>query len=182
MKKLLFLLLIPLFGCTCVLSQIPPQVIYVDENCQGAIPDYTLIVIASDNCGDVVLTQDPLPGTIMDINNPIENVLITATDLQGNYSQLSVVVTLVDTIPPILEWPAGQIAMGSAGAGYLWENLLAKVDADIAHFMYDRSRTQGMPFADSTQIEENLHWFTFNHRLTDDQLQEYIQYVESQNK
>jgi len=181
MKKLLLILTAAIFtSCSCVLSQLPPQTIYVDANCQGQLPDYTLIVTATDNCGTVALAQTPAPYTILTVNQPVVEVTIIGTDQFGNSSQISFQAMLIDTVAPILEWPIGQVAMGAEGTSYLWENLLAKVDADIAHFMYDMSWTQGMPLADTTQIMENLHWFTFSKRLSDEQLAEYTTYMDSQ--
>jgi len=74
MRKIFLLLSVILSGCSCLLSQVPPQTIYVDENCEGVIPDYRGIVIASDNCPGLTLEQIPVPGTILSVENPGANV------------------------------------------------------------------------------------------------------------
>lgn len=183
MKKLLgFLLFAVLVSCTC-LSQIPPQTIYVDQNCEGVLPDYTLVVIAADNCEGLTIHQTPVAGTILTYLNPSLIVEIVAVDAFGNTSEtLEVPITLIDTIPPTLMWPEGQIAMGDVGAAFLWNNLLDKLDADLSHFVYDQSWTQGIEFSDTTRIEESLRWFTFNHKLSEEQYQKYLTYMGSQEQ
>ena len=48
------------------------------------LPDYTGDATASDNCTDpVTVTQDPAPGTVVDIG-ATETVTLTATDEAGN--------------------------------------------------------------------------------------------------
>lgn len=66
MKKLLFLLSIVLLSsCTCLLSQIPPQYIYINENCEAVLPDYLTKVTATDNCNLASLIQIPEGGSIL---------------------------------------------------------------------------------------------------------------------
>ena len=66
MKKILFLLsTILLSSCTCMLSQIPAQYIYVGENCEAVLPDYLTKVTATDNCSLASLIQIPEAGTVL---------------------------------------------------------------------------------------------------------------------
>jgi len=76
----------------------------VDNNCEAFLPNYLEAVSVLDNCGGAVLTQEPLPGTILDANNPYYRVTITATDLSGNTDQEKFDVFLWDTIPPQIIW------------------------------------------------------------------------------
>jgi len=107
MKKvlLLFTLGFLLYGCGC-LAQIPPQYVYVDENCTGVLPDYLDLVVVSDNCEVVNVTQLPVPGQLLSSTTMVE---IQAIDAAGNTSSVFFNVILLDTIPPSIQlnpaWP-----------------------------------------------------------------------------
>ena len=101
MKKLLFLLSVVIFSsCSCLLSQIPPQYLYVDETCGAALPDYLSKVQATDNCGIDTLWQSPTMGTWL--TEPATTVLIRAIDKFGNHTDLMFTVQLLDTVPPVI--------------------------------------------------------------------------------
>lgn len=188
MKKIILLLFPLLASCSCLLSQIPPQTIYADQNCEGTLPDYRTRVVASDNCqGEITITQTPVAGTKLTVANPSVNVTLTARDAFGNISRpVNVSVQLIDTVPPILSWPVGQLNMTEQDAVNIYANWEATVKATgIAHFMYDRRWTQGLALADTTyvdscgvvhdyHVEDNLRYFTNTIKLTDE---EYAQYV-----
>lgn len=182
MKKILLIVVAAIFtSCSCLLSQVPPQTLYVDANCEARLPDYTLIVTATDNCGDVVLTQLPAPNTLLDVTNPAMEVTVTGTDVFGNRSQLKISVTLIDTVPPILNWPAGQIAMGEKGAIDLYKNWKEAVKVyGIAHWIHDQRWTQGMAFADTARILASLKTFTHAITLTDEEYADYVSFIENQ--
>jgi len=100
MKRAIFLIsLFTLISCTC-LPQIPPQYLYADGDCQAELPNYLQAVSVLDNCGNATLTQEPLPGTILDASNPYIQVKIVATDISGNTDIERFDVLLMDTIPP----------------------------------------------------------------------------------
>jgi len=193
MKKFLFLSIIILFsGCTCVLSQIPPQTVYANQNCEGLVPDLTTKVVASDNCpGPLTVTQTPIAGFLLTVNNPVVTVTLTARDAFGNVSKpINVSVQLIDTVPPVLNWPVGQLNMTEQDAVNIYANWVATVKAtSIAHFMYDRRWTQGLGFAEyivnscgdtiRLNIEDNLKYFTNVIKLTDEEYAQYVSYVES---
>jgi len=50
---------------SCCLSQIPTQYAYVDADCNAPLPDYAGIVVVSDNCEIVSITQLPPPGILI---------------------------------------------------------------------------------------------------------------------
>lgn len=107
MKKLFLLLIVTLLAssCSCLLSQIPPQTIYVNTNCQAILPDYTTdeYVVATDNCGISDIVQTPTAGYILDAANQSVEVKIQAVDLFGNVSdEIRFMVTAVDSIKPVL--------------------------------------------------------------------------------
>lgn len=100
MKKLIgFLTLALFYGCACI-GQLGTQFLYVDENCEGFLPDYRLVINVRDNCGIDTVIQVPEAGLKMDFTNPEVNVGIIATDVFDNTSSIYFDVVLLDTIPP----------------------------------------------------------------------------------
>jgi hypothetical protein len=112
MKKLtiLFMVMLLASSCTCLLSQIPPQMIYAGEGCTAALPDYIPLVAVSDNCSIAAVTQTPSAGFILDAVTMSVTVKIRATDKSGNYSEVSFPVSIVDTIKPVITWDGEVIA------------------------------------------------------------------------
>ena len=182
MKKLLLILSVILSSCSCLLSQIPPQTIYVDQNCEALLPDYTIQTVAIDNCPEgMVINQTPIPGTLMSVSNPALDVSIKAVDAFGNTSNtLTFTVILLDTIAPVLSWPIAQINMTDEHLIALYQNWEAGVKVKgIANWIYDQSWTQGMAFADTTRIIESLKTFTHVITLTDEEYSQYESYKNS---
>jgi hypothetical protein len=182
MKKYLFILIALLIsGCGCVLTQVPPQTIQADVNCQALLPDYTKIVLAFDHCNrPLTKQQSPLPGTLLTINNPAITVTITAKNDLGIMSEpMYISVLLIDTVKPILSWPVGQLNMTEQDVINLYKNWEAAVKVHgIAKWMYDQKWTGGMAFADTTRIENELHFFTNIITLTDEEYAQYVTFVE----
>jgi len=103
MKKIVYLIGVLILSHTCVLSQVPEQVIYANESCQGILPDYTQQITVNDNCsGPVILEQSPPQGTLLTSANPSIEVMVTGVDQFGNIAILTIPVSLVDTIPPVI--------------------------------------------------------------------------------
>ena len=101
--KYLIILSLFLIGCNseCVLSQIPPQVVYAGANCTGLIPDYkTKVTVAG--CA-FTLTQTPAPGFLLTATNKTANVTLKAIGTNGKSSQINFSVTLIDTVTPKIE-------------------------------------------------------------------------------
>lgn len=162
MKKLLFLSLILFSSCKCLISQVPPQYVYIGENCSAILPDYTTKVHATDNCVLASLVQTPAPGTILTLM--INDVVIKATDNSGNSSQISFGVILIDTIPPIITVDDTTLTGDNTltGSGYdVLEALYNQADRIIAdklkvfneNFPYAEL---GLPVSDSTYYKEYL--------------------------
>lgn len=107
---LVFLGLVVLCGCTCqvVISQVPPQYLTVDDNCQAVLPDYRTMLNITDNCGIRDTLQTPAPGYILSAANQSVEVTIRATDLFGNFSEVKFMVTAKDEKPPVLS-PKGEL-------------------------------------------------------------------------
>ena len=103
MKKLFILLAILICsGCSCLLSQIPPQKIYAGAGCSATLPDYRLKIVATDNCEIASFTQVPAPGFVLNSSLKTTTVTVKATDASGNFRQIVFTVTLLDTIKPVL--------------------------------------------------------------------------------
>lgn len=107
---LIFLGLVVLCGCTCqvAISQISPQYLTVDNNCQAVLPDYRTMVNITDNCGVKDTLQTPAPGYVLDAVNQSVEVTIRATDLFGNFSEVKFMVTAKDAKPPVIT-PTGDL-------------------------------------------------------------------------
>ena len=101
MKKLLVLFVLGflLYGCGCM-AQIPPQYIYVDSACVGVIPDYSNLIVVTDNCEVAYITQTPAPGTTIAITTQIQ---MEAVDMIGNTSSVYFNALLLDTIAPLIQ-------------------------------------------------------------------------------
>lgn len=164
MKKILFLLSIVLFSsCTCVLSQIPPQYIYVGENCEAVLPDYLTKVTATDNCSLASLIQIPQAGTVLTASQTVTDVEVRATDSQGNHTSINFNVILIDTIPPVITVDTTLTADDSLyGSGYdIIDALYTQADKIIAdkltffdeNFPYEKI---GLPVQDSSYFKEYL--------------------------
>ncbi len=68
------------------------QIENFNASCQFTLPDYTSLVVGSDNCaGTVTITQSPTPGTVISGNSTIT---MTADDGNGNTS-----ICTFDVIP-----------------------------------------------------------------------------------
>lgn len=75
MKKLLFLFsIILLSSCTCLIGQIPPQFLIVDQTCGAAMPDYLTKIRVTDNCEIDTVWQSPTRGTWL--TQPANNAMI----------------------------------------------------------------------------------------------------------
>jgi len=69
-----------------------------NANCQATMPNFTVGVVAADNCGPVTITQSPLAGTLVGLG--LNNVTITATDGAGLTATCGATFTVIDTTPP----------------------------------------------------------------------------------
>ena len=102
-------------GETCsftimVNEHVPPTVVAPDPvatpgdaNCQGAIPDFTTALVASDNCTEhdfLTITQNPLAGTLVGFGP--HNVAITVMDSSNNSTTVNTTFTVTDTMPPVI--------------------------------------------------------------------------------
>lgn len=99
-KMILILFAVVTTSCTCVMSQIPPQSLYVNDECGAALPDYRLRMTFTDNCGIDTVEQTPSPGSWL--TQRYNTVLIRAIDNFQNHTDVLFSVELIDTIGPAL--------------------------------------------------------------------------------
>jgi hypothetical protein len=157
MKKLLLLSMVLFSSCTCLLSQIPPQYVYVGENCEAVLPNYLSRVTATDNCVLSSLDQIPSAGTVLTSAMMVNKVVIKATDNTGNSSTVSFDVILIDTIPPVLTVDSTLIT----GDWEVLETLYNQADRIIADklIVFDATfpySKLGLSVSDSTYYKEYL--------------------------
>ena len=172
-----------------MLSQVPPQTIYVNENCEGIVPDLSLIAIVLENCeGPLTFIQSPDVGTILTVANPSIEATLQVIDAFGNPSNILIIpLSLLDTIPPILSWPEGQVAMTEKGTMDLWNNFIAAAKVNHIGIMLYDSGWRSDPVIDSlwalsdtTMLNEQLHWMEYNLTITAEEeavLNEYLDII-----
>ncbi|MFZ6053482.1 HYR domain-containing protein, partial [Halocola ammonii] len=82
----------------------------LNANCEYVLEDFTGAITATDNCtldADLVYTQSPAAGTILNGVDAIHTITLTATDANGNSTDCSFDITLEDTTAPVIACPAG---------------------------------------------------------------------------
>ncbi len=89
------------------------KTVSANANCQYTLGDYRGEAVTDDNCDPaVVVTQSPVPGTVVGIGDT--TVTLRATDDAGNSSQCSFIVRVVDTTVPTISCPANEEVPGDA--------------------------------------------------------------------
>jgi|GEM_PF-4198917 len=79
----------------------PQQNEAVAANCMFAIPDYTSLGVATDNCSVASITQSPVAGTVVGIGPTV--VTLTATDGSGNTHSCTFTTEVADGTGPIAD-------------------------------------------------------------------------------
>jgi len=91
----------PIFNCP------PPMTVSAQANCQAAVPDLVSSLAVSDDCttmAALIRSQAPAAGTIVGLGN--HQIVLTVTDASGNTAQCTMILTVADTTPPVLNCPA----------------------------------------------------------------------------
>ncbi|MEY2409829.1 MAG: hypothetical protein QOF48_2499, partial [Verrucomicrobiota bacterium] len=70
------------------------------NTCQMALPDLTAQMIATDNCCCLLRSQNPAPGTMLNIGT--YNVKLIVTDTMGLSATCTAVVVVADVTPPAI--------------------------------------------------------------------------------
>ncbi|UKN00093.1 HYR domain-containing protein [Paracrocinitomix mangrovi] len=93
----------------------PNQNVYLDNNCQFTLPDYTGLAVAADNCGPISVSQNPPAGTVIVVNT---TVTFSVVDGAGNINNCSFTVIPIDTIAPTITCPVDQVVSLSPTCDY----------------------------------------------------------------
>ncbi|MFK7969522.1 MAG: HYR domain-containing protein [Bacteroidia bacterium] len=104
-----------------ILCNVPTNTtLMLDGNCEALAPDYSSIVVASDNCSNTpfpVITQSPAAGATIS-GAGTQTVTMTATDNDGNASTCSFSITLEDNIAPTITCKADTTVPADASCQY----------------------------------------------------------------
>ena len=73
-------------------------------SCDYTITDFTSLATVSDNCPDIVVSQVPANGT--SIGTGTHEVTLIATDASGNADSCSFLLTVSESVAPIIDCPA----------------------------------------------------------------------------
>jgi gliding motility-associated-like protein len=95
----------------------PNTTLQLGANCEATLPDYTLSVVATDNCdNNLTISQSPAAGTIVSGHGSVVNVTVTVTDANGNSTQCFFDVTLEDSVAPVVSCAADVAEATDAGS------------------------------------------------------------------
>lgn len=172
MKKLIgFLIVAALVGCKCM-SQIPTQIIPTGEFCSAILPDYRDQITVRDNCAIENIVQVPVPGTILDANNMLTNVVIAATDNSGNTSSINFDVLIYDTEPPVIipdssllvDTPIDQSVLINAYHTYIGKEMHKAANGPdsiwVYSYLHDTSTWEVNPSLNADSIFDNMSMLT----------------------
>ncbi|MCX6902840.1 MAG: HYR domain-containing protein, partial [Verrucomicrobia bacterium] len=88
------------------------QSLLVGQNCAAALPDYTGQALATNFTGPVIITQDPVAGTLLGPGG--HPVILRASDAFNHLATCSLTVTVADQIPPVLACPPSRTLVADA--------------------------------------------------------------------
>jgi hypothetical protein len=121
----------------------PDRTLSVNGQCLIAVPDLSGEVSATDNCGTVHISQNPVAGTFVSLGTT--NVVVTVSDDGGNSVPHTTVLTIVDTSPaPLATYvdddytglPSGTVVKfpfsGSGADHYIGCDAFATINAGFA--------------------------------------------------
>ena len=95
----------------------------LDSTCSAVVQDYTGLISASDDCGAVIITQTPAPGTVLNGAGtyPLSFVV---SDAAGNTDSCSTTLTLYDiTLPEAVCQPITVALNGTGNASIVAEDV-----------------------------------------------------------
>ncbi len=91
-----------------------PTNLFVDNNCEAILPDYTGAAVTGDNCPGVLnVFQNPIAGTIVTTGTDVI-VFLDVVDEFGNSSQCQFTQPIFDAIDPVVNCPGDQLATANS--------------------------------------------------------------------
>jgi hypothetical protein len=98
----------------------------LNGTCQLVVPDLITGLTGNDNCGTVTFLQSPVAGTpLSSSHNQTHNVVITASDGNGNTQTCTVVLTGKDVTQPTFNCPSNQNVNLNGSCQLIIPNLIA---------------------------------------------------------
>ncbi|MBP8959116.1 MAG: gliding motility-associated C-terminal domain-containing protein [Bacteroidales bacterium] len=102
---------------------IPPvnPTLDLDASCETLVPDFLSALVVTDNCtapASIIKTQNPAAGTAIN-GTGTTNVNVYATDLEGNESSVTVVITSRDVTPPVMSCKDINLYLDNTGSAIL---------------------------------------------------------------
>lgn len=103
-------------------SNLPPaivcpgnQTLYLDTACAVVLPDYTTqaLVNGQSSAPGITVTQTPAAGTVINGSGEV-TVSLTATDAGGNTGTCQLIVTIKDSLAPVITALDGTLTNGAA--------------------------------------------------------------------
>ena len=141
------------------------QTINATEDCQGALPDYTSILNASDNCYgayELEVSQSPKPLTL--ISDTANEVSLTVTDPKGNDTTVFFYVDVVEEVKPTIECPEDQLIQLDEGqsaytvSGTEWDPDSVSDNCSIARITNDYNNDSTLSGAQITNDTTSIVW------------------------
>jgi uncharacterized protein (DUF2141 family) len=87
-----------------ITSTHPDQTVNLGATCEAVLPDYISTIVATDNCSTILnYSQSPVSGIV--VSGLTNTVTLTVTDEEGNISNVSFNVSVVDAIDPVIVCP-----------------------------------------------------------------------------
>jgi hypothetical protein len=129
------------------------QTLNAGNGCQVAVPNYTGLVSAIDNCDPApMVTQDPAPGTLI---NQSSDITITLRDASGNTAKCVFRLNLQDITPPTVACALDRFAFYSASCSFVvpdYRNLIKYSDNCDGNPVISQSPAPGTVVHQDTQI------------------------------
>ena len=104
-----------------------PATAFADSNCQAQVPDVLSTATASDDSGNVTLSQSPAAGTLVGLGTT--TITVTATDAANNSASCTATLTVTDNTRPTVTCPSPVTASADSDCQALVPNVLSGVNA-----------------------------------------------------
>jgi len=143
----------PTFSCPA------NQNVNLNNSCQLIVPDLVSGLTGTDNCGTVTFTQSPAAGaSLSSSHNLTHNVVITASDGNGNTAQCTVVLTSKDVNKPTFVCPDNPNVDLNATCQLIVPNLIAELTGsdNCGTVTFTQNPVAGTPLASSHNQTHNI--------------------------
>lgn len=143
----------PTFSCPA------NQNVNLNNSCQLVVPDLVSGLTGTDNCGTVTFTQSPAAGaSLSSSHNLTHNVVITASDGNGNTAQCTVVLTSKDVTRPTFVCPDNPNVDLNATCQLIVPNLIAELTGsdNCGTVTFTQNPVAGTPLASSHNQTHNI--------------------------